>query len=284
MKDDTEYKTRQRRSWDDVAAGWEKWWPVFERYAQSVSDRIIELAEIGPGMSVLDVATGIGEPAITAARLVSDSGSVVAIDLSPEMLSIGRKRAEQLGLENIEFRKMDAEAVDQLDNRFDAILCRWGLFFLPDLKAALVKMRQRLASDGRLVAVVWGKPQKVPALSLPLNVAREVLQRQLPPGPSVFSLSDPAELKLTFEAAGFSHVHTEELTNTAEFESADEFIQFTQEVSAPVRLMLADQTHEKQAEIWNAIACAVAGQFAGLDGRVTMPMTLITVTATCSQK
>jgi enediyne biosynthesis protein CalE5 len=71
--------------WDNVAAGLQIWWPTFERGAQ-VSDKIVELAEIKPGNRVLDIATGIGEPAVTAARRVKPNGKVVATDISPRML------------------------------------------------------------------------------------------------------------------------------------------------------------------------------------------------------
>ncbi len=66
--DSNQFKAGQRRDWDQVSAGWEKWWETFERGAQHVSDRLVVLAEVQPGHRVLDVATGIGEPAVTAAR------------------------------------------------------------------------------------------------------------------------------------------------------------------------------------------------------------------------
>lgn len=245
---------------------------MFEQETQVVSDRMVELAEIGAGQRVLDLATGIGEPAITAAHLVGSRGMVVATDLSTEMLAIGKKRAVQLGLENIEFRQMDAEAVDQLEGNFDAILCRWGLFFLPDLKTALVKMRKQLAPGGRLVAAVFDKPPKVPVLSLPMKVVGDILQRQPPPGPNVFSLSNVVALKNTFAEADFTKIQTETLNNTIEFASADDFTLFVKDVAAAVNRLISDQSPEKQTEVWQAITQA-AGQFATSDGRILMPMT-----------
>ena len=81
-----EFKAQQRQMWDNAAAGWQAWWETFERGAQKVSDKIVELAEIKPGDRVLDIATGIGEPAVTAARKVMPSGKVLATDISPQML------------------------------------------------------------------------------------------------------------------------------------------------------------------------------------------------------
>jgi ubiquinone/menaquinone biosynthesis C-methylase UbiE len=87
--DSKQYKEAERQSWDSVAAGWQKWWEPIERGAEKVSRRLIELAEIKPGSRVLDIATGIGEPAITAANQVGKNGHILATDISPQMLTIG---------------------------------------------------------------------------------------------------------------------------------------------------------------------------------------------------
>jgi len=90
--DPKRFKAQQKNDWDAAAEGWKKWWPIFERAAQHVSDRLVELAGVKPGDSVLDIATGNGEPAITAARHAAPGGRVVAIDQSPGMLAIARER------------------------------------------------------------------------------------------------------------------------------------------------------------------------------------------------
>ena len=110
---DEEYKKKsrqQRQSWDNVARGWQKQWKTFEKDAQKVNERLIELAEIKQGDRVIDIATGIGEPAITAAKKVGIEGYVLATDISPQMLAIAKERTVSLGLQNIvEFKEVDAE-------------------------------------------------------------------------------------------------------------------------------------------------------------------------------
>ena len=76
---------------------------MFEQGAQALSDRMLELGDVRPGHRVLDIGTGIGEPALTAARRVAPDGSVVATDFSDAMLEIARQRARELGLDNVEF-------------------------------------------------------------------------------------------------------------------------------------------------------------------------------------
>jgi ubiquinone/menaquinone biosynthesis C-methylase UbiE len=121
--DSEQFKITQRQSWDSVSRGWKEWWETVEIAAQMVSDRLIELGEIKPGNKVLDIATGIGETAVTAARkLVELAGSrdknnnkknrnhVLAIDISTQMLTIAKQRAAAMGLQDvIGFREGDAE-------------------------------------------------------------------------------------------------------------------------------------------------------------------------------
>src|ERR1700722_16786400 len=100
--DDLKIKGQQKAAWDDSAEGWKQWWPTFERAAQVVNDRLVALANVRAGNRVLDIATGSGEPALTAARAVGPSGRVVAVDMSPGMLAIARERIDAAGLAQVE--------------------------------------------------------------------------------------------------------------------------------------------------------------------------------------
>src|SRR6476661_6077670 len=102
------FKVDQRKSWDSVASGWQKWWQTFENGAHHVSDRLIELAGIRPGNRVLDIATGIGEPAISAAKAGGKGGHGGATDMSTEMLDIAEERSRSLALDDImDFKQSD---------------------------------------------------------------------------------------------------------------------------------------------------------------------------------
>src|SRR5579863_10324881 len=125
--DPAAYKAQQREQWSNAAEGWRRQWATFERGAQPLSDRLMELACVAPGQRVLDVATGIGEPAMTAARRVGPSGSVVAIDQAPQMLAVARDRLQEAGIRNVEFVEGDAEAVPLPPDAFDAVVSRWGI-------------------------------------------------------------------------------------------------------------------------------------------------------------
>jgi SAM-dependent methyltransferase len=267
--DPATYKAGQRRDWTDAAEGWRKWWRRLEDPLGPVGDRLIQLAAVRPGHRVLDVATGIGEPALTAARLVGPAGRVVGTDISPGMLEVARERAAELGLGNVEFHEMDAEVLDLPENSFDAVLCRFGLMFLPDVDRALAGIRRLLVPGGRLAASVWGPPERYPMATVAFRAVARVLELPPPaPGtPGVFSLADGDALAGRFRAAGFADVHTETLIVRFEFESLEEYILFVQEVAAPINNLLADESPERRAQVWRAVGEANE-QFVGAGGRL----------------
>ena len=278
--DPTQYKSAQRQDWSKAAAGWKQWWETMERGAQVVSDRLVELAEIQPGQRVLDVATGIGEPAVTAARRVGPSGRVVATDQAPQMLAIARERAATLGLTHMEFCEVDAEALDFPGRAFDAVLSRWGLIFLPDLPGALARIHRVLVSGGRLAAAVWGPPPKVPLISVAMGTVREQVQAPPPPPgmPGPFSLADVTILEQALREAGFSEVRTERLTVTFEWSSPEDYTRFQQAIAAPIIAIVAAQPVERRAGIWQAVTEA-ARKYAGASGVVRMANEVFCVAA-----
>ena len=249
------YKAAQRHEWGQSATGWKHYWETWERGAQHVNDRLVELAEIQLGHQVLDIASGLGEPAFTAARKVGAVGKVVGIDIAPEMLAMARAEAEALGLSHVEFREMDAEAPDLPVHSFNAILCRFGLMFLPHLSTALTKLHELLTPGGRFAAAVWGQPAQVPAINMPMRIIRQRRHLAPPPAgvPGPFSLADEQLLREQFQQAGFTHIHTEHLTVTLEYISPEIFIEERLATSANTRLLLADASEAERAEILRAI-------------------------------
>ncbi len=277
-----QFKAQQRQMWDNAAAGWQTWWETIERGAQKVSDKIVELAEIKPGDSVLDIATGIGEPAVTAARKVMPNGKVFATDISPQMLEIARTRAKSLGLDSIiEFRETDAEKLDLPDSstaKFDAILSRWGLMFFPNLPASLVRVRQMLITNGRLSAAVWSAPPKVPLLDLAFATVRKQINAPAPPAaaPGPFALANVESLKQTFSQAGFKDIKTDTFQITFSFESPESYTRMHQQVTAPIHAMLANHTEEVRKLAWDSITDAVL-RYADSHGRVNLDNEVICI-------
>jgi len=270
--DPAAFKAQQRAQWSDVAQGWRAHWAAFERGAQPLSDRMMALARIAPGQRVLDVATGIGEPAMTAARLVGANGSVVAIDQAPQMLAVARQRMQEAGIGNVEFVEGDAEAVPLPPDAFDAVVSRWGILFFHDPVGALARFRNSLVPGGWLAAAIWGSPERVPMISLPFSVLSRRMGQPPPArsGPNPFALSDPAKLEQTLRDAGFAEVQSEPFTVTFAFASVDELLAHLGAVSGPVRMMMATASQEDQTEFWGQLAEAAAA-FTEADGMIRLP-------------
>lgn len=269
VADPQELKNEQRRDWDAAAAGWKKWWPVFERSAQQVSDRLVELASVGSGARVLDIATGNGEPALTAARRVGAGGRVIATDQSAGMLTIARERAAALGVANVEFREVDGEALTIPERDFDAIVCRWGLMFMPDVKGALRGIYERLRVGGRLATSVWATADKMPLTTIGAEAVRKIAGLPPPPPDALgpLRLADESMMRGMLAAAGFKDVTVERIPVAFELASAADFAQFRVDIAAPFRALLERQTAEKRAQMIEAVVEG-ARAYAGADGRV----------------
>lgn len=267
--------------WDPKrAAAWDKWFPILEDGAQVLSDRMVALAGIGTGDRVLDVATGLGEPAATAARTVGPDGHVEGVDLSPGMLEFAQRRATRLGLANLSFHEADANAIEASENPYDAILCRWGLMFMSDLEATLRSFRGLLKPEGRIAAAIWGPPEDAPSLSMGNRVVLAALG--LPPpnegAGTPFALSDVDPVMSAFEAAGYDDVAGEWLPVTYTFQSVDEFIQFRRERSRPLEDRIAHFPSAERDAAWRKVAEA-AKDYADTEGVVRMANKAFVVSA-----
>jgi ubiquinone/menaquinone biosynthesis C-methylase UbiE len=280
-----QYKETQRQSWDSVAVGWQEWWQTFEKDAQRLSDHLVELANINSSSKVLDVATGIGEPAITAAKKVSNgdgSGYVLATDIAPQMLSIAKQRAASLGLQEIiEFKEGDAETIDLPTSKFDAAVCRWGLIYLPDLKAGLSNIHRSLVDGGRLAAAVWASPDKVPFLSVVMSTVLRETQKSSPPSgiPGPFSLADQSITETALSETGFKDIAVERMNVIFTYSSPEEYTHFHQAILAPAHALLADLHPKRKEEIWNAVTQAVK-KYADNTGSVKLDNEVICFSAT----
>jgi ubiquinone/menaquinone biosynthesis C-methylase UbiE len=274
--EDEEYKKRsqQRQNWDNVARGWQKWWKTFEKDAQKVNERLVEIAEIKQGDRVIDIATGIGEPAITAAKKVGVEGYVLATDISPQMLAIAKERAVSLGLQNIvEFKEVDAEKILDLQQQlslspFAAVLCRWGLMFFPNLASTLTNIYKLLPSGGRIAAAVWSEPAKVPKLYTAIDIVTQKLGISSTTAYahyneilSPFSLANINIVNNALVKAGFRDIHTEYLNIAFEFLSAEDYTDFAKQIIAPIHNLLANETEKRKQEIWKAVTEEVARRY-----------------------
>lgn len=237
----------------------EKWRAKSAAMGQPVTDALVEYAQPAPGMQVLDVASGTGEPAISLASRVGEQGHVTATDVSAGLLEIAAKRGRTRGLKNFTIQVADAHKLPFSDNSFDLATSRFGVMFFDDPIGALQESRRVLRPGARACFLVWGSIEQPYWQSMMGVVNRHVGGPQVQPdGPDPFKFSQPGSLCSIFRCAGFTAV--EEETKTLPWTwpgSVEELWEYSQSVSVPFRPMLERVPAEKWPQIHAEVHAAM---------------------------
>ncbi len=237
----------------------EHWQQDVERRSQDFAEptqRMLEAAELKPGDHVLDIAAGTGDQSLLAARIVGTGGTVLATDISAEMLGIAARVAQQEGLTNITTRVMNAEQLDLPDNAFDAVICRLGLMLIPNLPPALREIRRVLKTGGKLAALVWSAPEHNPLFALPLAIVSRYARGATSQRPDPFALSNPTVFERELKEAGFHEITIRALPFQSHYASLDAFMQSTaSRLTASVMGQLNQQEQQQlSAEVREALS------------------------------
>jgi len=250
MPTPTELKQRERSAWASVADGWKRRDELLKKGAAPVTARLLELAGISAGQRVLDIASGLGEPAIPAAQRVGPDGHVCGIDLVEEMLNHARDKAARAGVTNIEFICVDGETLDFEAAHFDAATCRWGLMFMPEPETCLRLAHGTMKDEARFATATWAAPDKNPFVGLLMQTLGKYMELpQPPPGtPGIFALADPDRLCGLLASAGFRDIELEEMEiDVVEVEDGKAYWDAMSDLAAPVMTLvkqLDDETRE----------------------------------------
>jgi ubiquinone/menaquinone biosynthesis C-methylase UbiE len=218
----------------------DKWKAKSAVMGKAVTEALVEYARPKPGMSVLDLASGTGEPAISLALRVEGQGQVTALDLSADLLAIAKGRARERGLENLVTQQADAHTLPFADNSFDLATCRFGVMFFRDVGVALRELHRVLRADARACFLAWGPFDQPYWQSTMAVVHGHVGGPLLQPGaPDPFRFAQPGSLSAVLKSAGFREV--EEATKTLAWTwpgTAEEVWEQARSVSVPFRPML----------------------------------------------
>lgn len=256
------YKSSTRQQWEDYAAGWSKWSPLLESWLGDATERMLDLAGVTSGSRVIDIAAGAGGQTIKAAKRVGASGSVLATDISPEILRHAEKAASAEGVA-IQTRELDGEKLADLDaGSFDAAISRVGLIYFPDRATALKGIHHVLADGGRFATITYSTAAANPFFSIPVSIIRERAKLPAPaPGqPGPFSLADPDVLTSELTAAGFHDVTIDVMSAPVLVSSAAECTRFERESFGALHQMLSSLDPADQQGVWEEIETAL-GQF-----------------------
>ena len=259
MNSSPEFKLRDAGSYDEVAGDFDE---LSRRYNAAFADRLIEIAAIRSGDAVLDVATGTGLCALAAAGPAGAAGRVLGVDLSEGMLDLARRKASQQA-PSVEFRRMDAEALELPDASFDVVVSLFALLHFPAPERALGEMRRVLKPGGRIaiaagsgpplfsrfalkrvVALLAGALRRAPELRAP-QALDALLDRALPAhGREETSLAGygharAGRIDSLVRAAGLAVRKTHWESLTSEIRSPEEFWDVQRTFSSRARKRLA---------------------------------------------
>jgi SAM-dependent methyltransferase len=244
----------------------EKWKAKSAAMGQPVTEAFVDYAQPAPGMQVVDLASGTGEPAISLALRVGAHGHVTALDLSAGLLEIAAQRARDRGLKNFTTQTADAHSLPFPDSSFDLATSRFGVMFFREPVRALGDLRRTMRPGARACFLAWG-PFDQPYWQTTMGMVHRHVGGPLlqPGGPDPFRYAAPGSLSKLLRSAGFQNI--EEETKTLPWTwmgSAEEVWEYVKSVSVPFRPMLervpADQWPQINADVHTAISQYSDGQ------------------------
>lgn len=256
------FKTTTRAQWQSAAEAWHRWGPFIGRWLGDATEAMFEMARVGPGCRVLDVAAGAGEQSLAAARRVGASGHVLATDIAPALLTYAERDAQAAGLGSIvATQEIDGEALASLPAAsFDVAISRVGLIYFPDQQRALEGMKHALKPGGRVAAIVYSTPDRNTFFSIPVKIIRERarLPAPLPGQPGPFSLGGAGVLEAALAKAGFKDIAVRRVPSPLRLRSAAECVRFERESFGALHQMMSALDEQQHALVWHDIEAALA--------------------------
>ena len=253
-----EIRELQKASWDKFSPGWKKWDALMMDFLKPVADEIIRSINPKNTDYVLEIAGGTGEPGLTIASKLK-GGKVIITDLSEKMLEIAKEHAKTRGIDNIETRACDVSELPFADNTFDAISCRFGFMFFPDMLLATKEMARVLKPGGRIAVAVWNGPEKnfwVTAIGSTINRNMH-LSPPPPEAPGMFRCAKEGLIQGLFQQAGLKNTSEKEVAGKLNCKTTDVYWNMMTEVAAPfvAALSQADETMKEKikSEVYQAL-------------------------------
>ena len=250
----------------EAAAGWQRGGAARAHLLAPLTERMLDLAGVGVGHRVLDVAAGTGEQTLAAARRVGPTGAVLATDIAAQMLALAVEAAAQAGLRNVETRVLDARDLHLEPESFDAAISRLALMLVPERTRAMAGIHRALKTGKKFAALVLATADECPFIALPIGIAgRRAGTPQAPFGdPGMFALGNPAMLAATYRDIGFREVSVEVARVQRRFPSLAVAMQNVRDILPEIPQLLMHATDAERAAAWSEIEGALR-QFDGVD-------------------
>jgi SAM-dependent methyltransferase len=253
-----------------MAPGWERRRAQLEEAMTPVREWLVRELAPKPDDTVLELGAGPGDTGFAAATIVGEGGRLISTDFAPDMVDVARRRGAELGLDNVDYRVMDAERIELDSDSVDGVLCQSGYMLMPDPATALFETRRVLRTGGRLALSVWGGPEDNPWASVAgrILVERGHMPAPEPGAPGVFSMAG-GRTRALLEGAGFTAVRTEEVGMRWVFNDLEDYESWLTEVAGAFAMAIRGLSEGEREAFRTQLEEAVR-PFA-VDGRCEIP-------------
>jgi ubiquinone/menaquinone biosynthesis C-methylase UbiE len=238
--------------WSESAPYWEKHREIIREMFAPITQALIEDAKIITRQTILDVATGPGEPALSLAKLVGPEGKVTGVDAVPEMVEAARREANRRGFRNANFDVALADNLPFPENTFDAVVSRFGVMLFPSPVDCVREMLRVIKPGGRIAMAVWHFAERNPFHYAVSQVMERYVDspRPVPDSPDAFRFADPGKLLTILSNAGAARTSERLLRFTIRASiSVEDFWTLRSEMSEKLRTKLAALPKEQMAEL-----------------------------------
>jgi ubiquinone/menaquinone biosynthesis C-methylase UbiE len=275
-----EYRRTSRDIWERMAPGWEDRRDWVWEVTRSVGEWMVDRLAPQPGQTLLELGAGTGDTGFAAVAPLGENGRLISTDFSSRMVEAARRRAAELGLENVEFRVMDAERMDLGEDSVDGVLCRWAYMLMADPQAAFRETRRVLRPNGRLVFSVWAAPEHNLWSSIPARVLveRGHMPSPEPGAPGIFALADPDRVRALVVDAGFAEPEIEFTRMNWSFADFDRYWDFLLRLAGALAVTIRRLPPEEQ----NAVRSLVLERLAAATGGPDLQLAGMTLNAATS--
>ena len=262
-------REQQKESWNKFSTSWKKWDELTMDFLKPMGDEIIRLLKPKDDDMLLDVAAGTGEPGLTIATMLRN-GKVISTDLSEGMLEVARENAAKRGIKNFETKVCDVSELPFADNTFDAVSCRFGFMFFPDMLLAAKEIMRVLKPGGRIATSVWNVPEKnlwVTAIMISINKNMQ-LQPPPPGAPGLFRCAKSGFIVDLFRQVGLKNLSESEVNGKLNSGTTDVYWNMMTEISPPIVAALSKVNDDMKVKIRSEVFDLVNQKYP--DGKVVI--------------